>query len=193
MVLGDTAGGLASAEAVAKLAPDNPSYLDTLAEARYQSGQKDKAVELEKQLVAKKPGDEGLKANLARFESGAPGLPGNEFRDPLAASPQGPEAMLSSMPPEVQAMFAFDRKLADQVADLCKDRPRIDGMTFVRVYVKDGKIYRAVLMDPEAPEELRTCVSRAFEGVGSLPAGYKSGHKLQLLFPVRPGELGPAE
>ena len=65
---------LAHAERAVKLAPDNPSYIDTLAEVHFHRGNRDEALKLERRAVEMAPKNKTFREQLARFES-AP-LPG---------------------------------------------------------------------------------------------------------------------
>jgi TPR repeat protein len=51
--------------------PDNPTYLDTLATAYYESGQPDKAAETEHQVVSLKPEDKSYKEALKKYLAAA--------------------------------------------------------------------------------------------------------------------------
>jgi tetratricopeptide (TPR) repeat protein len=62
---------LALAKEASGAAPDNAAFMDTLAEAYFQNGQYDKAVEIEKKVVLLRPGDRFLERQLKRFEAAA--------------------------------------------------------------------------------------------------------------------------
>ncbi len=57
----------AMAEAAVAAAPENPAYLDTLAETRFRTGRKNEALDLEKKALALQPGDEFMKSQVKRF------------------------------------------------------------------------------------------------------------------------------
>jgi cellulose synthase operon protein C len=60
-------GALAFAEKANKLAPNNPAIMDTMAAALADAGQLDKAMELQKKVVAAAPNFMGAKLTLARI------------------------------------------------------------------------------------------------------------------------------
>jgi tetratricopeptide (TPR) repeat protein len=70
--------GLEHARRAVELAPDNPTYLDTLAEVHFQRGDTDRAVELAKRCVELEPADNYYDRQLDRFRAG----------DPMADVPQ---------------------------------------------------------------------------------------------------------
>jgi tetratricopeptide (TPR) repeat protein len=67
---------LALAKEASRAMPDNAAFMDTLAEAYFQNGQYDKAVEIEKKVVLLRPGDRFLERQLKRFEAAAAGKRG---------------------------------------------------------------------------------------------------------------------
>lgn len=73
-----------SEKAVA-LAPNNPAYLDTLAEAHFQKGNRERAIELMKQCVELAPDNNYFLKQRERFEKGDPATPPpepEELRNP---------------------------------------------------------------------------------------------------------------
>jgi tetratricopeptide (TPR) repeat protein len=62
--------GLEHARTAVELDPDNAGYLDTLAEVHFQRGDRDKAVELMKQCLAKDAKNVYFQKQLKRFEAG---------------------------------------------------------------------------------------------------------------------------
>jgi uncharacterized Ntn-hydrolase superfamily protein len=62
---------LEAAQRAVELEPKNAQILDTLAEVHYRSGNVAKAVEVETQALSITPGDEYLKGQIRRFQSGA--------------------------------------------------------------------------------------------------------------------------
>jgi tetratricopeptide (TPR) repeat protein len=64
---------LALAKAASAAMPDNAAFMDTLAEAHFQVGEYDKAVEIEKKVVLLRPGDRFLDGQLRRFQDSAAG------------------------------------------------------------------------------------------------------------------------
>jgi tetratricopeptide (TPR) repeat protein len=57
------------AEAAVALDPDNPAYLDTAAEANFQSGNVDRAIKLESRAIELRPTDTFMKEQLQRFQA----------------------------------------------------------------------------------------------------------------------------
>jgi len=66
---------LAHAQKAVELAPTNAGHLDTLAEVYFQRGDKDKAVELQKKVVALEPKRPYFRKQLKRLEAGDPKAP----------------------------------------------------------------------------------------------------------------------
>ncbi len=65
-----------------KLAPDNPGFLDTLAEVYFQGGDKDKAIAAIKKSIKLDTKKTYFTRQLKRFEAG----------DPMAELPEGGES-----------------------------------------------------------------------------------------------------
>jgi tetratricopeptide (TPR) repeat protein len=68
----DLDAALDHATQATKLAPDNPGYLDTLAEIHFQRGDKDKAIAALKKCIAMDPKRTYFTKQLKRFEAGDP-------------------------------------------------------------------------------------------------------------------------
>ncbi len=66
------AEGLELARRAVELEPDNASFLDTLAEAEFRSGNVRRAIELETRAVELRPDDDFLQEQLQRFRDGLP-------------------------------------------------------------------------------------------------------------------------
>lgn len=67
--------GLVHAQEAVRLHPDNPSYLDTLAEIQFQLGKRDEALELIRKCVELAPKRRYYKEQLKRIEAGDPSVP----------------------------------------------------------------------------------------------------------------------
>jgi tetratricopeptide (TPR) repeat protein len=65
----------AHAEEAVRLAPENPSYLDTLAELHFQRGAADKAIALMKKCLEIAPKRRYYQEQMKRFEAGDPKVP----------------------------------------------------------------------------------------------------------------------
>ena len=59
---------LKHAQQANELAPDNAAYVDTLAEAYFQLGDREQAIRWSRRALQLQPGDETLQKQLARFE-----------------------------------------------------------------------------------------------------------------------------
>jgi tetratricopeptide (TPR) repeat protein len=63
---------LAHATRAVDLAPDNPTFLDTLAEIHFQRGDKDKAIAVQKKVIELDPKKPYYRNQLRRMEAGDP-------------------------------------------------------------------------------------------------------------------------
>jgi tetratricopeptide (TPR) repeat protein len=61
---------LAHARRAVEIEPENTAYLDTLAEALYQSGDREEAIEVEARCLESEPDNEHFQAQLKRFKAG---------------------------------------------------------------------------------------------------------------------------
>lgn len=66
---------LTHAQKAVELAPNNAGHIDTLAEVHFQRGDKDKAVEFEKKVIALEPKRPYFRKQLKRLEAGDPRAP----------------------------------------------------------------------------------------------------------------------
>jgi tetratricopeptide (TPR) repeat protein len=62
--------GLVHARKATELGPDSPGYLDTLAEIHFQRGERDRAIEVMKQCLARDANNAYFQKQLKRFEAG---------------------------------------------------------------------------------------------------------------------------
>jgi hypothetical protein len=65
-------GALAHAKRALELAPETPSYMDTLAEVHFQRGEKEQAIRLQKRVVELDPKKPYYRKQLRRLEAGDP-------------------------------------------------------------------------------------------------------------------------
>ncbi len=80
--------------------------------------------------------------------------------DPLAEACPSSTGM-SSAPPEYLAMFERMTEIGHRIAGACSGVPRGEDEEEVRLYVKDARVERALLLDPEASAPLRACIEAA--------------------------------
>jgi thiol-disulfide isomerase/thioredoxin len=156
LALHELEGALDTAKALEALNP-GPVTMDTVAEAYFQAGQKERAVEREEGVIRdlEKTGrvDPALRDNLRRFKTEAPKPPPYTGDNPLevAATHSGP-----AMP----AFFVEAQQLAATLADDCRAAAGKTTSTYVRLAFTGAQITRAVAFDLEAPPALRTCLEK---------------------------------
>jgi tetratricopeptide (TPR) repeat protein len=170
--LGERPAALAAAKALVALKPDSANELDTLAEAYFQAGDRKRALETEKKALALPGAPEAMKENLARFEKEAPTTgPLFPHRDPLAktASSGGGSPNWSAFQ---NALQFFQVRLTDRLHAACQGLPDSE---YVRLYLADGKVTRAVLLDPELDAKVRACAEKAAQGADHLPTQWQKG------------------
>lgn len=129
-----------------------------------------------------------LEASEAVAQTSEPPFELFGFRDPLAPAPLHfpptkdlPPAMRSKM----EAM-QFDIELGRQLMEQCKQQPRHGDQMSVRIYVKGGNVERAVVLDPEAPTDLKECLERAALNKRGFPANFGERHEIRVAFKGKP-------
>jgi len=161
LALGDLAGAVAAGESLVLLAPDDPSMMDSAAEAYFQAGQREKAVALETRALAhvEAGSDEELASNLERFKTKLPTPPpvssSTPFDDPRDATRE------SAAPEGVLQRFAEANALTATLADACAARAGPQPTAWVRLYLDKQKVKKAVAFDPEASKPLKACLEAA--------------------------------
>jgi thiol-disulfide isomerase/thioredoxin len=171
-----------AADKLEKVAADDPNLLDSVAEVAFQSGQRDRAVEIEGRALAKDPASKPLTANLERFKKEKPGYTADGASDPLVA----PLSREDVLPPALRARLAAQAVLEHALAQKCRNLlADFKDPVAVRVYLKDHKVARTVIMDPEMPGKLKTCVEGALRGIVEPDdAGERTNYTLRL--PAKP-------
>jgi hypothetical protein len=100
---------------------------------------------------------------------------------PPKADPLGAEVS-HGPPPEFAAMWRRESLLGRTVAEACGAEPRTEPDEEVRLTIKDGRVERALLLDPEASDSLRRCIEGAFATEVDLPALFGARHVLTVRF-----------
>jgi thioredoxin-like negative regulator of GroEL len=108
--------------------------------------------------------------------------------DPLADAPTASEPAQQQIPPEIAAMFRRDGAIASKVGMTCKDAPRPAGVhqEWVRVWIQNGVVKRALLLDPEADPTLKSCIEREVGAEHDLPATYGEVYDWSIRFAAMP-------
>jgi thioredoxin-like negative regulator of GroEL len=154
LALHDFEGALASAKALEALNPD-PLTLDTVAEASFQAGQRERAVAIEEKVVAATKNAE-MQKNLERFKSGVPSPPpwsNNPLTQFEAAAP-------TEIPPDVAETLEFGAAMADA----CRAQATGVANARLRLHFKPPnatRVERATSFDLETPAPLRKCLEKA--------------------------------
>ncbi|HMJ55264.1 MAG TPA: thioredoxin family protein [Polyangiaceae bacterium] len=143
------------------------------------------------QKLGDTPGATEAEKTMKSLEASGSGAPTSEppselfgFRDPLALGPlHVPHT--KDLPPEMRSKIEamdFDLQLGRQVMEECKESPRRGDEISVRIYVKGDNVERAVVLDPEAPPELKECLERAVLATHGFPATFGERHEVRVTF-----------
>jgi thiol-disulfide isomerase/thioredoxin len=163
---------LYAAERQRKLSPDDTNVLDTLAEVHHYRGEHDRAIALEKEALAKMPGNPSLTANLARFEKRG-NDPSPDVNKPSLVGELLPDDDRFDMPPSPPAELAkrqFAHESARVVAGCGKAWPAELDEAYVRITLGRSPHAEAVeLLEPHASAAFRKCVTAAVKAI-ELPA-----------------------
>lgn len=151
--VGDSAGALATAKALETLTQD-PNLLDTVAEAYFQAGQKDRAIALEETLV-RESSEPTLKANLQRFKAEQPSPPPFSGRNPLDELDAAGSVPKKFQMPEY---FAESQQLHASLVDDCRRKAGKAKSAWLRLTFAEEKVTRAQAFDVEVPPALKKCL-----------------------------------
>ena len=163
LALHDLEGALSSAKVLEALNP-SPFELDSVAEAYFQAGQKEKAIEVEEAALKRAPDRSALRENLQRFKTQAPTLPVFEGPNPLTAF---------DSPPPVDPEMTEKRLLGAAIADACRSVAGRTHGAHLRVSFTAEKITKSLAYDLETPAALRQCVEKKSKGKTSkILSGY---------------------
>jgi thioredoxin-like negative regulator of GroEL len=160
---------LVAAKALVALVPAGADERDSLAEVYFRSGDRARALETEKAALALPNASPLLKMNLARFEKEAPPAEAVvPHRDPLA--PCAAEKEPAPWEKFQRQLQFFQVRLTDRLHAACAGLPALE---YVRLYLADGKVKRAVLLDPEADAQTRACAEKAAMAADHFPDQWK--------------------
>jgi thiol-disulfide isomerase/thioredoxin len=164
---------LYAAERQRKLAPDETNLLDTLAEVHHYRGEHDRAIAIEKEALARMPGNPALTANLQRFEKrgndpspdvNKPALVGDLLPDDERLPPMPPS------PPGELAKRQFSHESARVVAACGSAWPAALDEAWVRITLgKSPHAEQVELLEPRASAAFKKCVAAAVKAI-DLPA-----------------------
>jgi hypothetical protein len=170
--------------AATRLAADkDPSHMDTLAECHHMHGDRTSALRIEDEAISKvkgSPAEPALAANRKRFASGHAESPA------VVASRESISAIWTTMAKIEQSQagtsdaamgpalifYSAMRKLVERAAATCTGSIGETESAFARLELgADGHVKAAVvLVEPDAPAELRGCLTKALVGQSLPPA-----------------------
>ncbi|HVH41660.1 MAG TPA: thioredoxin family protein [Labilithrix sp.] len=94
-------------------------------------------------------------------------------RDPLFSAPEPADMPIFPdlpMPPDA-ANVQYSRRVALALRKACRHEPSLDAQVMVRLVGRPGVTPRVIVLDPEAPAPLRTCLERAGGPLEPVPVG----------------------
>ena len=120
---------------------------------------------------------------LAEAMGAAGAAPVASRTDPLESqcTPQPANAA----PPEVLELFKKEMLFGRRLADACSAIAHNNDDQYVRLSIRDGNVERALLLDPEAPKELRQCIESAAVRQANVPAGFGARRVIRVMFPPK--------
>jgi thiol-disulfide isomerase/thioredoxin len=164
---------LAAAEKLVSARPSDALARLALAEAHNHLGEKPLALEAARKAVefARIDGKtvlaSGIEQDTLRFERGElhPDLP----RPTLHSLVRMPAMSAKSRPPEFAAILTFS-KSSREIAFRCLPRGGTLDEAYVRFFIGKGpKAEKVEILEPEAPERVRTCLSKAIGNLSFTP------------------------
>ncbi len=151
----DIAGALTTAKVLEPLATE-AGLLDTVAEAYFQAGQKDRAIALEEKVLSIS-GEPDFKANLQRFKTEQPSPPPFSGLNPLDEF----EGVRASPKFEMPAYFTESQQLEASLVDDCRRKAGKAKSAWLRLTLAGEKVTGAQAFDVEVPPALKKCLEES--------------------------------